>query len=276
MSAESIEIENLKYRYQDGTTALKGLALSIPLKQRTVFLGANGSGKSTLLRHLNGLLIPQEGSITIGGKSLNRKTADEIRKSVGLLFDNPDNQIFSPTVETDVSFGPTNLRMHKDEIARRTCAAMDATDITHLKDRSPYNLSLGQKKRCAIAGVLAMTPEILLMDEPFSGLDPVSLRQFLKTLDTMYAEGMTQIMSTHDVDIAYEWAENIVVLCAGEILAVGDRTLMHDEELMTRAGLAVPLLPRIFEGFARIPRNVFEAREILQSLRKGGVSDAYT
>lgn len=276
MSKDSIEIENLSYRYQDGTQALKGIGLSIPLKKRTVFLGANGSGKSTLLRHLNGLLLPQKGSITIAGKTLNKKTADEIRKTVGLLFDNPDNQIFSPTVENDVSFGPSNLRMPKDEIARRTAEAMEKTDITQLKERSPYNLSLGQKKRCAIAGVIAMTPDILLMDEPFSGLDPVSLRQFLRTLDDMFAHGMTQIMSTHDVDIAYEWAENVVVMCAGELLAVGGTELMHDEELMTRAGLTVPLLPRIFGGCERIPRNSEEARTLLESLRKGGNGDAHT
>lgn len=263
MGGDTIEIENLRYCYPDGTEALCGMNLSIPLHRRTVLLGANGCGKSTLIRHLNGLIVPQEGSVRIGDRELNNKTADELRKKVGLLFDNPDNQLFSPSVQADVSFGPSNLRWGKKEIEQRVMEAMETVKIVDLKDRSPYNLSLGQKKRCAIAGVLAMNPEILLMDEPFSGLDPASLELFLETLEVLYENGMTQIISTHDVDIAYEWAEYVVVLGKGKVLATGSRELMQDASVMRKAGLVVPLLVRLFEGKEKIPKNFSEAREML-------------
>lgn len=266
MSKQSIEIHSLSYRYPDGTDALRDITLTIPLHQRTVILGANGCGKSTLLRHLNGLLLPQSGSITISDIPLTAKTADKLRRSVGLLFDNPDNQLFSPTVESDVSFGPSNLRMSKEEIQRRTQMALETVEITGLREKSPYNLSLGQKKRCAIAGILAMEPEIMLMDEPFSGLDPAALKQFLRTLDTLSARGVSQIMSTHDVDLAYDWAEYVIVIQKGGVLAVGDRSLMQDQSLMERANLTRPMLVRLFDGLGPVPVGFNGARQTLKAL----------
>ena len=261
-----ITISDLSYRYPDGTHALNELNLTIPLHSRTAILGANGCGKSTLIRHLNGLIVPQSGSIRIGDRELTKKTADDIRRSVGLLFDNPDNQIFSPSVEADVGFGPTNLKMKKDEIARRTDEAIRTVEIEPLRKKSPYNLSLGQKKRCAIAGVLAMEPEIVLMDEPFSGLDPASLQQFLGTLDRLTASGVTEIMSTHDVDIAYEWAEYVVVMERGHVLASGGKALMQDAALMKSAHLELPLLVRLFSGTGEIPDSFAHAQSLLAGL----------
>jgi len=266
MTEQNIEIRDLSYRYPDGTAALRGLTLTIPLHRRTAILGANGCGKSTLLRHLNGLIPPQSGTITVAGRPLTPKTADEIRRSVGLLFDNPDNQLFSPSVESDVSFGPSNLRMDRDEIQRRTQDALETVEILELRKKSPYNLSLGQKKRCAIAGILAMEPEIMLMDEPFSGLDPAALRQFLKTLDTLSAKGVSQIMSTHDVDLAYDWAEFVVVMSKGTVLATGGRGLMSDRRLMEEANLAEPMLVRLFDGLGEIPEGFDAARSALLAL----------
>lgn len=194
------------------------------------------------MRHLNGLILPQKGSVSINGQSITKRNADQIRQTVGLLFDNPDNQLFSPTVEADVSFGPYNLRMKDADVKRLTEDAMKEVGIFDLREKSPYNLSLGQKKRCAIAGVLAMKPDILLMDEPFSGLDPLSLEQFLETLTVLHKHGMTQILSTHDVDIAYEWADHVIVMSNGSVLAAGDQTIMQDAELMKKAGLAFQCL----------------------------------
>lgn len=260
----SISMRELSYRYPDGTLALDRVTVEIPLNQRTVLLGANGSGKSTLLRHINGLLIAQSGELAVKNQTINKKNADIIRKKVGLLFDNPDNQIFSPTVEADVEFGPVNLRMMPDEIKKRALNAMEEVNILDLRDKSPYNLSLGQKKRCAIAGVLAMNPEILLMDEPFSGLDPGSLKQFLVTLDTLYQRGMTQVMSTHDVDLAYEWADYVIVMSQGRILKEGDYRIMQNRKLMDEANLALPVLVQLFEGKRKIPKNVHEAKKMIE------------
>ena len=176
------------------------------------------------------------------------------------MFDNPDNQLFSPTVEADVSFGPYNLRMKDADVKRLAEDAMKEVGIFDLREKSPYNLSLGQKKRCAIAGVLAMKPDILLMDEPFSGLDPLSLEQFLETLTLLHKRGMTQILSTHDVDIAYEWADHVIIMSKGSVLAAGDRTIMQDTELMKKAGLVVPMLVRLFAGADKIPVSFEEAQ----------------
>ncbi|MCR4963717.1 MAG: ATP-binding cassette domain-containing protein [Firmicutes bacterium] len=258
---ECMEIKNLSYRYPDGTLALDGLSLTIPLPSRTFILGSNGCGKSTLLRHLNGLIVPEAGSVTIAGRQLTKKTANSIRQNVGLLFDNPDTQIFSPSVAADVRFGPVNLRLKPEEISRRVEEALRTVELRELAEKSPYNLSLGQKKRCAIAGVLAMEPRILLLDEPFSGLDAAALRQFLHTLSSLYDTGVTQIVSTHDVDLAYEWAEYVVIMERGRVKACGGRELMRDADLMSEAGLDLPLLVRLFQGMGQIPDSLEQARQ---------------
>lgn len=263
---ETLSVQNLSYRYPDKTVALKDLSFEIPLGKRTAILGANGSGKSTLMRHLNALILPQKGSISIGGTTITKKNADEMRKKVGMLFDNPDNQLFSPTVEDDIAFGPANLKLPTAEISRRVDAACETVGIQGLRKRSPYNLSLGQKKKCAIAGILAMEPEILLMDEPFSGLDPISLQDYLSTLDRLYRNGMTQILSTHDVDIAYEWADCVLILSEGSLLAKGTKHIMQDAALMQSARLARPTLVRLFEGAGSIPESFEEARTMLSVL----------
>ena len=150
--------------------------------------------------------------------------------------------------------------MKATEVKKLAEDAMKEVGIFDLREKSPYNLSLGQKKRCAIAGVLAMQPELLLMDEPFSGLDPLSLEQFLETLTVLHKHGMTQILSTHDVDIAYEWADHVIVMSNGSVLAAGDQTIMQDAELMKKAGLAVPMLVRLFAGADKIPLSFAEAQ----------------
>ena len=266
MQNKTIEIENLCYTYPDGTQALNNLTLTLSLSERTAILGANGSGKSTLLYHLNALIVPQCGSVRIGGQEVTKATADEIRKTVGLLFDNPDNQLFSPTVFDDICFGPLNLKIDKAEASARAKDTMAAVGISHLADKSPYNLSLGQKKRCAIAGILAMRPEIIIMDEPFSGLDPMSLKQFLKILQELSSQGTAQIISTHDVDLAYAWADRVILLSEGRLLCSGGREVLQNRELVEEAGLMLPYLVEIFAGCGSVPISNREANLYVKML----------
>lgn len=179
-----------------------------------------------------------------------------------MLFDNPDNQLFSTTVYEDIAFGPRNLELDEEEVKLRVIKAMEIV-ITDLAERSPYNLSLGQKKRVAIAGVLAMEPELLVFDEPFSGLDPRLANQLSYLLDKLHEEGKTIIMSTHDVDMAYAWADRVIILAGGELLAEGSSDLLRNEQLMRKAFLEVPMLVKVFDGSGLYPRTPEEANKML-------------
>lgn len=266
---KAIEITNLSYSYADGEQALASLQLSIPMGKRTAILGANGSGKTTLIHHLNGIFLAQQGQVRICGQLVQKKNLLDIRKKVGLLFDNPDSQLFSTTVYHDIAFGPRNLGLEEERVNSRVEQAMQAVAIAHLQEKAPYNLSWGQKKRVAIAGILAMQPEIIIFDEPFSGLDPASLQQFMRILEQLYTEGRTLIMSTHDVDIAYAWADEVVILKEGQLLAQGEARLLRERQLMEEASLEVPLLAEIFQGMEHIPRTREAAQQMIQSLLKG-------
>ncbi len=268
MNQAKIEIENLTYTYKGGTHALNRLSLDIPLNKKTVIMGSNGCGKSTLLYHLNGLYLAQSGTIKIKEEALTKANADDMRKKIGLLFDNSDHQIFSPTVATDVRFGPINLKLEKSEIDRCVKKAMEDVRISHLAERSPFALSLGQKKRCAIAGILAMSPEIILMDEPFSGLDPLALEEFLGILDKLHKNNVALIMTTHDVDTAYEWGENFVIMKDGEVLEVGTKEILCNEKLMSEAGLVLPTLAKVFSENKIMPKSIKEANEYILALEK--------
>lgn len=258
-----IEINNLWYRYPDNTTALKDVSINIEEKKRVAILGSNGSGKSTLLQHLNGLILPQKGSIDIKGIPMCKEKLQDIRRLVGLVFDNPDDQLFSTTVYEDIAFGPRNLKYREDIVEEVVNKVLNIVGIEDLKDRQPFNLSLGQKKKVAIAGVLAMEPEIMVFDEPFSGLDPHSLEQFLSILEILYSIGHTIVITTHDVDIAYGWADECIILNEGSILAQGEIHLLEDEELMSRAKLRIPNLYKMFSNTSIRVRNIDKGRELV-------------
>ncbi len=269
---KAIEIRGLSFTYPDGTTAIKNLNLNIHKGKRVAILGANGSGKTTLLYHLNGLILPQKGTIKIFNKLVCKDNIKAIRQKVGLLFDNPDNQLFSTTVYNDIAFGPRNLKLDEKTINDNVNKAMAMVDIMNLKDKTPYNLSLGQKKRVAIAGILAMGPELLLFDEPFSGLDPCSNNQFLKILNDLYNAGCTMIISTHDVDIAYKWADDVIILNKGDLIAEGPVNLLQDKALMEKASLQIPTLAKVFAGTGFNPRSEEEANRILTGVLKNETS----
>lgn len=215
--------------------------LSINANERVALIGANGSGKSTLQLHLNGILMPQEGQVIIGELPVTRENLREIRNFVGLVFQNPDNQLFMPTVWEDVAFGPMNLGLRDEELIERVCQAMGAVDIDPERygQRNTENLSGGEKKRIAIAGVLAMQPQVLVFDEPSAQLDPRSRRQLIELLQSLQ---LTQLIATHDLDLALELCNRTIVLSQGQVVYDGEtERVMSNPEFLLEHALESPL-----------------------------------
>lgn len=245
-----IETRDLCYVYPGKVTALEHINFIAPRKARIAVIGSNGAGKSTLFKHFNGVFKPTSGSVLIRGEPITKQNQREVRKFVGLVFQNPDDQIFSPTVEQDVAFGPTNLGLDAETIEHRVHEALQVVGIEHLASRVPHHLSGGEKKRVAIAGVIAMEPEVLVLDEPTAGLDPqgvADLNKFINSLSTKY--GMTVIFSTHDVAIVPEIADYIYVMNKGRIIASGtvDEIFMQPDMLKS-IRLDVPVIPKLLNS----------------------------
>lgn len=262
----AIDIQQLSYRYPDGTIALHNISLQVKENKKLAILGANGSGKTTLMMHLNGLNLAQSGSVKIMGEQINPKNLRNVRQKVGVLFDNPDNQLFSTTVFEDIAFGPFNMGCSDEDIRLRTNAAIEQVGIRHLAEKPPHNLSLGQKKKAAIAGLLSMDLQLFIMDEPFSGLDPVSVDEFLDILNTLHQGGRTLVMSTHDVDLAYGWADEVAVISNGELAAFGGTEVLENAALCHQWRLRVPLLYEVFCKTQVRPKNAADAKACLKSL----------
>lgn len=241
MHHNPVFISNLSYAYPDGTLALKQINLSIQANERVALIGANGSGKSTLQLHLNGIFLPQTGEIKVGQWEVKEQNLGEIRNFVGLVFQNPDNQLFMPTVWEDIAFGPMNKGIKGHELKLRVIEAMEAVDIDPqiYKHRNPDNLSGGEKKRIAIAGVLAMEPQVLVLDEPSAQLDPSSRRQLINLLEEL---PLTQLIATHDLDLAWELCDRTVILSQGQIVYDGQTDeIMRDAEFLEQHALETPL-----------------------------------
>ncbi|HEC32215.1 MAG TPA: ATP-binding cassette domain-containing protein [Deltaproteobacteria bacterium] len=209
-----LEVKEVEYQYPDDTKALRGVNLEVKKGKKTAILGPNGAGKTTLLYLFNGTLKPSKGRIFLNGTPMryDAKSLREVRRTVGMVFQNPDDQLFAPTVKQDVSFGPLNLKLPKEEIEKKVSECLKVVGMTGFERNPPHHLSTGQKKRVAIAGVLAMDPEILVFDEPLSGLDPRGQTELIELLDELNAEGKTIVVSTHDVDFASAWADEIYLL----------------------------------------------------------------
>lgn len=238
MSHHIVELKEVKFTYPDQTEALRGLSVRITHGESVAIVGANGSGKTTLLSHLIGVLFPTAGTINIGGYPVTKKTLPHIRRSVGMVFQNSDDQLFMPTVYDDVAFGPLNLGLPPEEVDARVTAALTTVGALHLKDRTPYRLSGGQKRAVAIAAVLAIDPCILVMDEPTAALDPLARRQLINLLKTFEH---TKIIATHDLDLVLDLCERTVVLHAGKVLADGPTLdIFNNEELLAQAHLEKP------------------------------------
>lgn len=211
----------LSHVYPDGSVGLDGCSLAIRTGSRNALLGSNGSGKTSLLLHFNALLQPTAGGVRFAGQPVDyrRSGLNALRRRVGLVFQNPDRQLFSASVIEDVSFGPLNLGLDEATVRRRVSEALAAVGMSELADKPVHHLSFGQKKRVCIAGVLAMQPEVLLLDEPMAGLDAAMQIELQALLDRLAGHGITIVLSTHDVDFAYRWADDIHLLAAGRCLA---------------------------------------------------------
>lgn len=242
MSHHVVEVRNLCFAYPDGTEALKGVSFRIAHGLAVAFVGANGAGKSTLLQHLNGALMPTRGEVAVGGTALTRETAAAVRRAVGMVFQDPDDQLFMPTVLEDVAFGPLNAGLPPDEVERRAAAALERVGMGHLRNRPPYKLSAGEKRSVAIATVLAMSPDVLVMDEPSSNLDPRGRRRLIGLLRSFEH---TRIIATHDLELVVEVCSHVFVLDGGTLVAEGPTlTVLNDEALMLAHGLECPHILR--------------------------------
>ena len=238
-----LELKDVGFRYPDGSIGLDGCTISIQRGKRIALLGANGAGKTTLFLHLNGILRPQKGAVYFNGSALGYRRQDlyNLRSRIGLVFQNPDSQLFSASVREDVSFGPLNLGMDNKTVRGRVEEALHAVGMTTCADKPVHNLSYGQKKRVCIAGVLAMSPDALILDEPMAGLDVAMQIELTHILDQLHAEGMTVIIATHDIDFAYQWADSITVMVKGSCAATWDVKDIPDALAQLAAyGLGVP------------------------------------
>jgi cobalt/nickel transport system ATP-binding protein len=242
-----IEVRGLAHAWPDGTPALRGIDLRIAHGEAVAVVGANGAGKSTLLLHLCGALLPTAGEVRVGDAAVTRATLPQVRRTVGVVFQDPDDQLFLPTVREDVAFGPRNQGLSPAEVARRVADALRTVGASHLADRPPYRLSDGEKRAVAIATVLAMAPDVLVLDEPSSHLDPRGRRALI---DLLRGFAHTRVIATHDLDLALDVCGRTVVLGGGRVLADGPtRTVLGDEALMERSGLERPWRLRDFSGF---------------------------
>ena len=273
-----LEFDNVSFHYPDGNMGLTGCSLNIQRGTRNALLGANGAGKTTLFLHANGLLRPQSGIVRYAGQAIDTSRASlrQLRSAVGLVFQNPDQQLFSASVREDVSFGPLNLGLDVDTVRQRVNAALQDVGIEELADRPVHNLSFGQKKRVCIAGVLAMAPQLMILDEPMAGLDHAMRAELLAVFDRLHAQGITLFLATHDIDFAYRWADRVHVMVHGQCTASFDAAnLAEQNEALSSAGLPMPGIIELQRQLAtqglltdeQSPRSINELIELIKHRR---------
>ncbi|MES0335980.1 MAG: ATP-binding cassette domain-containing protein [Candidatus Magnetobacterium sp. LHC-1] len=284
MSQYIIQANDLTYNYPDGTAALRGLSVALEVGKKTAIIGPNGAGKSTFLLHLNAILRAREGNLFFKGKEFgyDRNSLRQLRKSVGVVFQDPDRQLFSASVAQDVSFGPMNLGLTVQEVTERTDWALKATGISHLKDKPAHLLSFGQKKLVTIAGVLAMQPEVIVLDEPTISLDVAHVALLVEILNALARDGVTLVMSTHDADLAYAWADNVVVIRDGTKVGEGSPVeVFSDGALLQDGVISRPFVLAVcdelkkkgfFSDMAVMPRTRDELLAAIQEKKERGGS----
>jgi cobalt/nickel transport system ATP-binding protein len=234
----AIDLADVGYAYPDGHQALRGVTLRVEASERVAVLGPNGAGKSTLCLHLNGILIPTGGSVSVCGLPVGGKNLKEVRRRIGLVFQDPDDMLFMPTVAQDVAFGPSNLGLPEDEILARVERALATVGMEGMGGRSPHHLSFGQRKRAATAAVLSMDPEVLVLDEPSASLDPRARREFGELLAGL---SQTIVVVTHDLPYAHEICERAVIIDRGRIVADGPTDeILDDVDLLAAHDLELP------------------------------------
>jgi cobalt/nickel transport system ATP-binding protein len=271
----AIKTIGLEYIYSDGTPALSGVDFKARKGEKVAVLGPNGSGKTTLFYHFNGLLKPSRGEVQVFGENIKRTNIDEIRKRVGLVFQDSDSQLFAPSVFEDIAFGPRNLKLPPNEVNERVSQVIHRFNIEDLAKKNPANLSAGQKKRVAIAGVVAMEPDVLVLDEPTSGMDAGGITDTLGILEELNNEGKTIIISTHDSDLAATWADHIYILNMGKVFRSGiPRHIFSDDKIISEAGLRQPVIVQTYREFrargiskGEVPLSVLDFIESVDNVR---------
>lgn len=276
MAEYILEARDVEFVYPDGVKALKGVNVSIEKGKKIAFLGANGAGKTTLFLHFNGILRPKRGKIWFKGRDISYGHAAllELRKNVGIVFQDPDNQLFSASVLQEISFGPLNLGLPEEEVLQRVREAMAATWVSELEHRPTHLLSYGQKKRVCIADILAMRPLVMICDEPTACLDPKLSLEMMSLFDRISCEGTTVILSTHDVDLAYSWADYVYLMKDGVIAGKGEpESIFQNEVLLECTGMEKPWLVDIYLELSKkrwipdgapVPRTKKELLEIIK------------
>jgi len=277
-----IQLSNLSYAYPYAPPAIQNINQTINAGEKIAIVGSNGAGKSTLLLTLNGMLRPVDGRITFQGKPVlyDKKSLRTLRQKVGFVFQDPDVQIIAPTVWQDVAFGPVNLDYPEEKIKEVVQEALHKVGLEGFERRPPYHLSGGEKKRVAIAGVLAMDPDVLILDEPTSMLDPAGSEDIMDLLDELNQHGKTIIISTHDVELAYPWADRVILMENGRITASGTpEKAFSDRELVKRARLKTPILLELCQELAargikngeKLPTTVLDIIRIIENEHHGNI-----
>ena len=280
MSEPIILVKNVSFSYPAGVKAITDVSLEIQKGERVALLGPNGSGKSTLILLIAGLLSPQRGEIKVLCEDTSSKSFQKLRQKIGIVFQDPDDQLFNQTVIEDVAYGPKNLRLSEDVIEKRCNHILEDIGIGHLKNRPPHRLSFGEKKKVSLATALVLRPELLILDEPTANLDLLSRRALIDMLNELNAEGTTIVVSTHDVEALPELAERVIVVGHGSLMGSGEmHKVLQDEKLLESAGLELPSIARLFTelkdlGLTReIPITYEEALRLLQrELKKAGLT----
>lgn len=259
MTNIQLSTENLSFTYPDGTQALKNINIEIEKGEKVAIIGPNGAGKSTLFSHFNGLTEPTSGCVKIEGKAISFKKDEllKVRQKVGIVFQDPNDQLFAPTVKEDIAFGPMNLGLSYGEVEKRVEDALKMVGMENYEDKTPHHLSGGQQKRIAIAGIIAMKPEIMILDEPTAGLDPDGVEKVLNIMNQLNKEGMTLIISSHDIDMISKYADKIFILYNGEIIESGNKNkIFSDMELLKKAHLRTPITTEILYNLKESGLNV--------------------
>ena len=248
MSEIHLETKNLSYTYPDGTQALRDVNIQIKKGEKIAIMGPNGAGKSTLFSHFNGLTEPTKGHVEVDGEKIifEKEELLKVRQKVGIVFQDPNDQLFAPTVREDVAFGPMNLGLEYEEVEKRISESLEMVGMSGFEDKTPHHLSGGQQKRVAIAGIVAMRPDIMILDEPTAGLDPEGVDKVLDILNNLNRDGISIIISSHDIEMVNQFANKIYVLYGGEIIACGDKhQIFSDKELLKKAHLKAPVTTEI-------------------------------
>ncbi|MGD6852039.1 MAG: energy-coupling factor ABC transporter ATP-binding protein [Candidatus Bathyarchaeia archaeon] len=276
MTESIVSVEDVKFSYPAGVSALKGVSFDIKPGERVAILGPNGSGKSTLILLIAGLLTPSKGQIKVFDQPTTSKDFPKLRSRIGIVFQDPDDQLFTPSVKEDIEYGPKNLGLPQDVITQRRDHILEDIGISHLKDRPPHRLSFGEKKKVSLATALILKPELLILDEPTANLDSVSRRGLIDLLNELSAEGTTIIISTHDVEALPELANRVVVVSHGSLLGGGEmHQVLQDEKLLEAAGLELPSIARLFSKLKalgvinQVPITYDEALEVLSKNLQG-------